>query len=115
MLEHLGRSRRGCRLPVPAGEDARPTVAEHPYRIENPRRAPGQPDPVLAVTLSRLTKELGTAAVPHGFRSSFRDWAAERTSTPREVIEASLAHTVQRFDGNEHRLPGPTLGGCSSA
>ena len=32
---------------------------------------------------------------PHGFRSSFRDWAAERTSTPREVVEAALAHTVQ--------------------
>ena len=33
--------------------------------------------------------------MPHGFRSSFRDWAAERTNTPREVVEASLAHTVQ--------------------
>ena len=34
-------------------------------------------------------------AVPHGFRSSFRDWAAERTNTSREVVEAALAHTVQ--------------------
>ena len=33
--------------------------------------------------------------MPRGFRSSFRDWAAERTSTPREVVEAALAHTVQ--------------------
>ena len=32
--------------------------------------------------------------VPHGFRSSFRDWAAERTDHPREVIEAALAHVV---------------------
>jgi integrase len=31
---------------------------------------------------------------PHGFRSSFRDWAAERTSYPREVAEMALAHTV---------------------
>ena len=46
-------------------------------------------------TLSQLIKELGIAAVPHGFRSSFRDWAAERTNTPREVVEAALAHTVQ--------------------
>jgi integrase len=30
----------------------------------------------------------------HGFRSSFRDWAAEQTSFPREVAEMSLAHTV---------------------
>lgn len=31
----------------------------------------------------------------HGFRSSFRDWAAERTAFAREVIEASLAHVVR--------------------
>jgi len=30
----------------------------------------------------------------HGFRSTFRDWAAERTSFPREVAEAALAHTL---------------------
>ena len=30
-----------------------------------------------------------------GFRSSFRDWAAEMTDHPREVIEAALAHAVQ--------------------
>ena len=35
------------------------------------------------------------AAVPHGFRSSFRDWASERTSHPRQVIEAALAHVVR--------------------
>ena len=51
--------------------------------------------PLSNTTLSKLIKELGLAAVPHGFRSSFRDWAAERTSTPREVVEAALAHTVQ--------------------
>ena len=46
--------------------------------------------PLSNTTLSKLIKELGIAAVPHGFRSSFRDWAAERTSTPREVVEAAL-------------------------
>lgn len=30
----------------------------------------------------------------HGFRSSFRDWAAEQTSFPREVVEAALAHAI---------------------
>ncbi|MCY4635427.1 MAG: hypothetical protein OXG04_13140 [Acidobacteria bacterium] len=35
------------------------------------------------------------AAVPHGLRSSFRDWAAKETGHPREVIEAALAHVVQ--------------------
>lgn len=32
---------------------------------------------------------------PHGFRSSFRDWAAERTNVPRAVCEAALAHTLR--------------------
>ena len=30
----------------------------------------------------------------HGFRSSFRTWAAERTGFPREVVEAALAHVI---------------------
>ena len=43
-------------------------------------------------TLSKLLRELNIGAVPHGFRSSFRDWAAERTDVPREVCEFALAH-----------------------
>ena len=42
-----------------------------------------------------LVRKQGIAAVPHGFRSSFRDWAAEQTDHPREVIEAALAHVVR--------------------
>jgi len=41
------------------------------------------------------SKQHRIAAVAHGFRSSFRDWAAEETDHPREVIEAALAHVVQ--------------------
>ena len=33
-------------------------------------------------------------AVPHGFRSSFRDWCAERTNYPREVAEMALPHAI---------------------
>ena len=33
--------------------------------------------------------------VPHGFRSTFRDWAADRTSYPNHVVEMALAHTVR--------------------
>ena len=47
------------------------------------------------MTLSKLVKEQGIAAVPHGFRSSFRDWAGERTNHPREVVESALAHVVR--------------------
>ena len=45
--------------------------------------------------LRLLLARCGIACVPHGFRSSFRDWAAEETDHPREVIEAALAHMVQ--------------------
>ena len=45
--------------------------------------------------LSDLLRNLDIAAVPHGFRSSFRDWAAEETDHPREVVEAALAHVVR--------------------
>lgn len=44
------------------------------------------------MTLSKLVKELGFAADIHGFRTSFRTWAQERTNYPREVAEAALAH-----------------------
>ena len=42
--------------------------------------------------MGALLRELEIGAVPHGFRSSFRDWAAERTEAPREVCELALAH-----------------------
>ena len=33
--------------------------------------------------------------MPHGFRSSFRDWAAEQTDAPHAVMEAALSHVVR--------------------
>ncbi len=51
--------------------------------------------PFASTALSELLGELKITAVPHGFRSSFRDWAAEETDHPREVAEAALAHKVR--------------------
>jgi integrase len=45
------------------------------------------------MTLSAVMRRIGIDAVPHGLRSTFRDWAAERTSYPEAVAEAALAHT----------------------
>ena len=47
------------------------------------------------MTMSKLVKELGIEGTPHGFRSSFRDWASERTNTAHAVMEAALAHTIK--------------------
>ena len=55
----------------------------------------GDGKPLFEKELRRLLRKLGIDAVPHGFRSSFRDWAAEKTDHPREVIEAALAHVVR--------------------
>ena len=44
--------------------------------------------------LSLRAKKDGLGCVPHGFRSSFRDWAAEQSGASREAIEMSLAHIV---------------------
>ena len=51
--------------------------------------------PLSDMTLSKLMRDLGLEAVPHGFRSSFRNWAGECANAPREVMELSLAHTVR--------------------
>ena len=45
-------------------------------------------------TFAKLFREHGVGAVPHGCRSSFRDWAAEHSGASREAIELSLAHQV---------------------
>lgn len=42
--------------------------------------------------LSRICRECGIDGTPHGFRSSFRNFAAEKTSFPRAVAELCLAH-----------------------
>ncbi len=51
--------------------------------------------PLTDLALSGLLRELGIPSVPHGFRSSFRDWAAESTDAPHAVMEAALSHVVR--------------------
>ena len=57
-----------------------------------PGTRPGKPMSNMAMdmTLRRLKVDV----TMHGFRSSFRDWAAERSSFPSEVVEMALAHAV---------------------
>ena len=52
----------------------------------------GKDSMISDMTLSKLLREQGIAGTPHGMRSSFRDWAAEKTDFPREVCELALAH-----------------------
>ncbi|MNL39770.1 Prophage CP4-57 integrase [compost metagenome] len=46
------------------------------------------------MTLTAVLRRMEVDAVPHGFRSPFRDWCAEQTQYPNEVAEVALAHAV---------------------
>ncbi len=74
---------------------------------QNPRRQ------LSDMTLLKILRDKGDDYTVHGFRSSFRDWVAEKTNYPGEVAEAALAHTVankveaayRRTDYLEKRTP----------
>jgi integrase len=50
--------------------------------------------PVSRMALVRLLRQIGRDETLHGFRSSFRSWAAERTNFPREIAEQALSHAI---------------------
>ncbi|MEN3973798.1 integrase arm-type DNA-binding domain-containing protein [Emcibacter sp. SYSU 3D8] len=53
---------------------------------------PGRP--LSDMTLLKVLRDMELPFTVHGFRSAFRDWAAEETSFPGEVAEAALAHAI---------------------
>ncbi|MCW3780265.1 tyrosine-type recombinase/integrase [Defluviimonas salinarum] len=86
-----------CRLPKMAGSDfvfpaarggvlSDMSLSAAMKRIHEAEVAAGQTGYVDARS--------GRAAVPHGLRSTFRDWAAERTDYPRDMAEMALAHNI---------------------
>lgn len=46
------------------------------------------------MSLTAVLRRLNVDAVPHGFRSTFRDWTADTTACPRDVAEMALAHVI---------------------
>lgn len=69
---------------------ALPRLKGSPYVFPAPRGGT-----LSDMTISAVTRRMEVDAVPHGFRSTFRDWCAERTNYPREVAEMALAHTIE--------------------
>ena len=66
-------------------------VKSHEFVFPGPHRGKPLSNMALLMTLRRMGRDDVTT---HGFRSSFRTWAAERTDFPREVVEAALAHVI---------------------
>lgn len=55
-----------------------------------------KPDkPLSNMAMLQTMTRMKAAGVPHGMRSAFRDWCAERANVPREVAEACLAHVIE--------------------
>jgi integrase len=55
---------------------------------------PQRGKPLSGMALAMLLRRMKVETTVHGFRSSFRDWAGEASTFPREIAEAALAHTV---------------------
>jgi integrase len=70
--------------------EALPREKNNPFVFIGPRKG-GLSNMAMAMLLSRMGRDDITV---HGFRSSFRDWAAERTAYPNHVVEMALAHVV---------------------
>jgi integrase len=91
-----GRMKAGKEHRVPLSDRALAIVREAIAAREGPYvfggRKAGQPISNMAFLMLLRRKKLDVTA--HGFRSAFRDWAGDKTTFPREVAEAALAHAV---------------------
>ncbi len=88
------KMKREHRVPLaPRAVEVLRDMAERSPRRDGlifPGGAPGKP--LSDVALAKALAVLRPGFTPHGMRSSFRDWAAEMTSFPREIAEVALAH-----------------------
>lgn len=96
------KARREHRVPLSAPAVA--VLEALPRRAGNPFVFPGARHgrPLSNMAMLQLMRGMGYGVdgdrgdyVPHGFRSSFRDWSGEVSSFPRDVAEMALAHVIE--------------------
>jgi integrase len=91
-----GRMKAGQEHRVPLCSDALYLLEKVPRFEGSPYIFPGpRGGPISDMTIVKVCRALGVDAVPHGFRSSFRDWCSESTNYPRELAEKALAHALR--------------------
>jgi integrase len=88
------RMKSGREHRVPLSARARELLAELPREGDAVFMGGSAGQPLNHMSLRRLLPKLGCDATVHGFRSTFRDWAAETTGYDNHVLEQALAHTV---------------------
>jgi integrase len=79
---------------VPLSDRAVEIVRIMQSRRENDFVFPGRNGGLSNMSLLAMLRTMGHSITAHGFRSTFRTWAAEHTDFPRELAEAALAHVV---------------------
>jgi integrase len=90
-----GRMKAGKEHRVPLSDAALQVLNNLPKFKDNPLVFPAPRGGVMSdMTMTAVMRRMEVNAVPHGFRSTFRDWAGERTNYPREIAEQALAHTI---------------------
>ena len=90
-----GRMKAGAEHRVPLSIEAIKLLKELPRLAGTELLFPGTKGQVLAdISMTAVLRRMKVNAVPHGFRSTFRDWAGEKTNFPRELAEQALAHTL---------------------
>ncbi|MBB1601077.1 site-specific integrase [Variovorax sp. UMC13] len=81
---------------VPLSSQALRLLAALPLFEDHDLLFPGRSNaPLSDMSLTACMRRMKLTAVPHGFRSTFRDWAAERTNFPRDLAEMALAHAIE--------------------
>ena len=86
---------REHRIPLPSPAL---TLVKDLYEVRRgefifPGLKPGRP--ISNMSMDKVLRDLGVDVTVHGFRSTFRDWASERTAFPHELCEMALAHTIE--------------------
>jgi integrase len=91
------RMKAGREHRVPLSERAVELLESLPREDGNPHLFIGgkKGKPLSNMAMLELMKGMQPGLTVHGFRSTFRDWAAERTNFPREIAEAALAHVLE--------------------
>lgn len=79
---------------VPLSEPARVLLAGLAEAGGQELVFPGLRGPLSDMSLLAVLRRMKVTATAHGFRSTFRDWAADKTHYPGEVVEMALAHAV---------------------
>ena len=89
------RMKAGAEHRVPLSSAALQLLSSAPRLTDSDLVFPGtKGQPLSDMSITAVMRRMKLDEVPHGFRSTFRDWAGEKTNYPRELAEQALAHTL---------------------